>query len=60
MQSPSLLPKLKEACSRQICLRHIYLGKYCSIASGLGFMSDVKRCYENLSDDVKSSVPGKI
>ena len=59
MQSPEFVAKLKEACSRADMSSAYILGKYCSIASGLGFMSDVKRCYENLSDDVKSSVPGE-
>lgn len=56
---PAFIEKLKTVCKTPDMAAAYILCKYCSVVSAKGFVSDVKDCYDKMSEDVKSSVPGK-
>jgi len=51
--------KMKEACTQPDMASAYILCKYCNVASHLGFVNDVKACYDKMPDSVKNSFPGK-
>lgn len=58
-ESEEFAGKLKEACTQTDMASAYILCKYCNVAAQLGFIDDVKTCYDKMPESVKNSAPGK-
>lgn len=58
-ESEELINKMKSACTQPDMGAAYILSKYCNVASHLGFINEVKMCYDKMPETVKNSYPGK-
>lgn len=57
--SEEFTAKIKEACTQPDLGSAYILSKYCNVASHLGFIGEVKACYDKMSESIKNSYAGK-